>query len=103
MFCKHCGNEVNDQAAVCTKCGCATNGNRPTEIDTPSTGLNVLGFFFPLIGLILYLVWKNEYPLRAQGIGKWSLISVIISIVIYVIYFALIGAALGGYAGGYYY
>jgi len=23
MFCKHCGAEVNDNATVCVKCGCA--------------------------------------------------------------------------------
>ena len=41
----------------------------------------MLGFFFPLIGLILYLVWKNELPLRARSCGKGALIGVIVQAV----------------------
>lgn len=25
MYCKNCGNEIDDSAVVCTKCGCATD------------------------------------------------------------------------------
>ena len=26
MFCQNCGAEINDNAVVCIKCGCAVNG-----------------------------------------------------------------------------
>lgn len=42
--------------------------------DQNSTGLNVLSFLIPLIGLILYLVYQKEQPIKAAGIGKWALI-----------------------------
>ena len=30
MFCKHCGAEINDNAVVCVKCGCAVNDSVQT-------------------------------------------------------------------------
>ena len=44
------------------------------EQDIPSTGLNVLAFFMPLVGLILYLVYVDSTPRRAKDIGKFALI-----------------------------
>lgn len=48
------------------------------EPDIPSFGWGVLGFFFPLVGLILYLVWQQTMPNRARMCGKGALISVIV-------------------------
>ena len=31
MYCKHCGAEINDNAVVCIKCGCAVNDSLYTE------------------------------------------------------------------------
>ena len=42
--------------------------------DAPSGGLFALSFFFWQIGLCLYLVWKDEYPLKAKSCGKGALI-----------------------------
>ena len=87
-FCSHCGNQLMDEAVVCPRCGCAatpTRGVVPMEPDVPSTGLNVLAFFFPLIGLILYLTEKDKTPIKANAIGKWALISVIVSVVLSII------------------
>jgi hypothetical protein len=46
-------------------------------LDAPSGGFAVLCFFIPLVGLILYLVWKDEYPLKAKSCGKGALIGAI--------------------------
>ena len=35
--------------------------------DSSSIGFGILGFFIPLVGLILFLVWKNEKPLKAKS------------------------------------
>jgi hypothetical protein len=58
---------------------------RPPEPDEPNTGLNVLGFFFPIIGLILYAVWNSTTPLRAKAILKWSVIGLVVSAAIAII------------------
>lgn len=104
MFCSKCGKEINDEAVVCVHCGCAVQSKAATAAvaadDAPNTGYAVLGFFIPIVGLILYLMNKDTYPLRAKSAGKGALISVILSVVCYVIYFILI-AALGISAASY--
>jgi hypothetical protein len=55
--------------------GSAAGGN---PLDAPSGGFAALCFFIPLVGLILYLVWKDEYPLKARSCGKGALIGVIV-------------------------
>ena len=50
---------------------------RPQNFDAPNAGFAVLSFFFPLVGLILYLVWNDQYPLKAKSCGKGALIGVI--------------------------
>lgn len=46
---------------------------QPTN-DKPDTGINVLSFFIPLVGLILYFVDKSTKPIKAKAELKWSLI-----------------------------
>jgi hypothetical protein len=49
--------------------------------DAPSGGFAALSFFFPVVGLILWLVWKDQYPLKAKSCGKGALIGLIVSLV----------------------
>lgn len=43
-YCTHCGNEVNENAVVCVKCGCSTKpANQVAEVDDGvSVGLVIL-------------------------------------------------------------
>ena len=105
MYCKKCGKEINDNAVICPSCGCATDKyeqkNFKNESDSSSAGWAVLGFLLPLIGLILYLVWKEELPLRAKSIGKGALVSVIVNVVIGLLWGILIGIGACAYIGSY--
>jgi len=49
--------------------------------DAPSLGFAVLGFFIPLVGLILYLVWKDKTPQKAKSCGKGAIIGFVCSFV----------------------
>jgi hypothetical protein len=51
-------------------------------LDAPSGGFAVLCFFVPIVGLILYLVWKSEYPLKARSCGKGAIIGAIVGFVL---------------------
>ncbi len=110
-YCKVCGKQINPNKTFCPYCGAekgaepqpapqpapaatyATNP-QPAVQDAPSMGYAVLGFFFPIIGFILWLIWKDQTPLKAKSCGKGALISVIINVVgtilIYVLYFLLV-------------
>lgn len=45
-------------------------------------GWLILGLFFPLVGFILWLVWKDDKPDRSKAAGKGALIGVIVSVAI---------------------
>ena len=90
-FCKNCGNRIDDKAVICPACGVAQG---PAVNDNGGFGWGMLGCYIPLVGLILYLVWKDTKPKTAAAVGKGALISVIISVVYYVLMF-VIGAAAG--------
>jgi hypothetical protein len=101
-YCRFCGAEMLDNAIFCVKCGCQVENiktmNKTTdETDAPNIGFAVLGFFIPLVGLILYLIWKEQTPLKAKSCGKGALIGVIVSFAGGIIT-TCAGVALGAFA-----
>lgn len=77
--------ELVDEAVVCPNCGCAVQVPVSQQEDKPSTGLNILAFLFPLVGLILYLCFQKTTPVRAKAIGKWALIGFVVGVVLSVL------------------
>ena len=53
--------------------------------DSGSIGWSLLGYCIPLVGLILFLVWKDEKPKSAKKAGIGALISVILMTLFYVL------------------
>ena len=99
-FCSKCGKEILEDAVICPHCGCSASPNITAMAeDAPSTGFAVLGFFFPLIGLILYLVWKEKTPLKAKSAGKGALIGFCVSLVVSIIYGVMLGSMIGSMLG----
>ena len=94
-FCSHCGKEIHEDAVICVHCGCSVaqyNSANPVTLDpndAPNFGIAVLGFFIPLVGLILYCVWKQTKPKAAASAGKGALIGFIISVVSYLLMFMI--------------
>lgn len=86
MYCAKCGTALVN--GKCPACGRIENpninfSNNPSvqqpvyafkEQDSKSAGYSILSFFIPIIGLILYFVWKDQFPIRAKECGKWALI-----------------------------
>lgn len=44
----------------------------------------LLGCCIPMVGLVLFLVWRDEKPKTAKAAGIGALVSVILTILIYV-------------------
>lgn len=90
VYCKNCGKEIDENAVVCVHCGAQLKELKTETIasantmqdDTGSIGWGILGFFFPIVGLVLYLIWKETRPKTAKVAGKGALISVIIEFVL---------------------
>jgi len=84
-FCTNCGAQLNPQGN-CPECGRVNQvSHQATTNDTGSFGWALLGFCIPIIGLILYLVWKDTQPLNANAAGKGALVSVGLSVFFYII------------------
>ena len=90
MYCSNCGKEIDEKAYVCPYCGVK---QKQATNDESIGGLGILCFLFPLLGLILYLVWKENKPKKSSGAGKTALWGFILTIIFYII----IGVASAGY------
>lgn len=83
MVCKKCGKYFSE-GQFCPYCGSAQYDSVNREQDESSLGFAVLCFFIPILGLILYIVWKDELPLRAKSCGKGGLAGLIVGILLYI-------------------
>ena len=88
-FCSKCGSRIDDHAAYCPVCGNAVAQN--TE-DEGGFAWNLFGFCCPvLITFIMYLVWQNTKPNRAEAICHGALFAWAISFILGVLS-SLLGA-----------
>lgn len=100
MHCKNCGQKIDEEMIYCPYCGVNTTIDNSANIsDAPSVGFGLLGFFIPLVGLILYLVYEGKQPKRAKSAGKGALIGFILKIVISAICVALCITGVIAYVG----
>lgn len=100
MYCKYCGQEINDEADVCIHCGRST-GNKPVqqannyakqeETSQPDstrdkTGVGfLLSFFLGLIGLIIGVCMYPTATEERSTCMKGCVIGFIINIILTVI------------------
>lgn len=92
-FCRNCGQQIDDRAAVCPHCGVAQE-NKPQVVDNGGFGWGVLGCCIPIVGLVLFLVWKDTKPKTAKAAGIGALVSVGIGILYYILMFT-VGIGMG--------
>ena len=121
MFCPKCGSQNSETASFCASCGgtlkpaANTGGNAfgtPPPPPTPPTGgnpggdqgadtiLKVVAFCFPIVGLVLYFVWKQDKPKSASDVCKFAAIGFGVGVVLYILLMAfgmMAGMAGGGY------
>lgn len=102
MYCKYCGKEVYADAVVCIHCGRALNDCQDSIDDSGHIGWGLLGFLVPMVGLILYIIWKNDKPKNAVIAGKGALINLcvgagvmLIGVLVAVIIYASAATATG--------
>jgi hypothetical protein len=90
MYCQNCGNKINDNEDICLNCGVMVRKNNSyIDEDKPNIGLNILSFLIPLVGLILFVVFNNESPVKAKSCGKFALIGFCIPFVFLIISFII--------------
>ena len=102
-YCNNCGITLDDNCFVCTNCG-AGQPQTPYQqynhqsFNSPSTNTknsggfpwNCLGFCMPLLGIVLYFIYKNNSPMRANTLKKSLIAGFIVGIVFTVLYIILL-------------
>ena len=104
-FCTHCGKQINDEAVVCTNCGCPIKENslKSKEHNESKTGIGVLcALFLGIIGLIIGIcIYPNESNARKTFLKGWGITFGVCAGIILMVYLALIIFIFG--ASGIYY
>lgn len=119
MYCRECGNQLNEKAEICTNCGvrplnghnycqaCGVETRKEQEFciqcgakliksapsgssnDNPSMLANIAACCFPIVGIILYFVWRDEKPRSAKLVCTWAIVGFAIGMIFYILSFAL--------------
>ena len=85
MYCKNCGKNIDDSATYCINCGTKFDNNINETDGRSSFGFAILGFFIPIVGLILFLIYEGKKPKRAKSAGNGALIGFITKFVLSII------------------
>lgn len=91
MYCPKCGEKQDENAVFCQRCGTPLSGAE--QQDKPSPAFALLGFLFPLVGLILYAVYERKEPRRAKSALRGFIVRLVVIAVVVVIYIT-VGSAI---------
>lgn len=84
MFCKNCGNTVNDKAIVCLHCGVQLNELQKNNSKDNGNILAIVGFvlsfFIAIAGLVCSLIGYNKAVKEGTEHKGLALAGIIISI-----------------------
>lgn len=76
--------------------------SQQTDSEGSTVGWGILGFFIPIVGFILWLIWKDEHPAGAKSAGIGCLVSIclgVVGVILYVVLvFVILGIGVGAYA-----
>ena len=101
MFCKHCGEEVEDEAVVCVHCGKML---KEIKQETPvnknyndsKTGIGILmALFLGLIGLIIGIaLYPSGTVARTTFIKAWCLTYLVVLLITFLLFPVILGMIL---------
>ena len=90
-FCTNCGNELDDRAIMCPKCGVALTQTTNASNGSSSNGMAIAGFilsfFIPLLGLIFSIIGlkRSKETNNGKGLSTAGIIISCITMVITII------------------
>ena len=91
MYCRNCGKEIDNNLAQCPYCNTPLITENVIQ-DNGSVWWGVLGCCIPIVGLILFIVWKDTKPSSSKKAGIGALIGFIVPIILYIGFFILMAS-----------
>lgn len=93
MFCSKCGNEIDNEAVVCPKCGCATanmtlqknaaSAEASGETSTLATCAIVFAILLPIVGIILGIIGVVKY--KTEAYKKKCITAIVLSVIVWTV------------------
>jgi hypothetical protein len=100
-FCSSCGAAIKKEAEICPKCGVRqSSAGIPKEVSEEDADFlpKAASCCFPIVGLVLFFVWKDSKPKASKDVCTWAIIGTVISVVGYIVAMVLgAGTAMLGY------
>lgn len=105
IVCKNCGKDLDETYYCCPACGAKVeresapqqgSASRKDGDSGSAAGYGFLSFLFPIVGLILFIVWKEDRPKTASTCGVCALISFLLGVVGSIILFSITASAVYG-------
>lgn len=119
MYCRECGAQINEKAVVCPHCGvrplnsdrfcqhcgrptkpeqemcvvCGVRLRRTKNEEESLTLVKLASCCFPIVGAVLYFVWRTDKPESANTACKWALVGVLVVAIVY-----FVALCLGGFS-----
>ena len=90
MYCRNCGKEIDNNLAQCPYCDMPVMPQKTALEDSGSNWWGVLGCLIPIVGLVLYIVWKDTKPNSGKKAGIGALIGFILGIIIPIAIYVLL-------------
>ena len=89
MYCKKCGQQLDDHATACYNCGAPTDTknsqSQPVEGARPTNAVAIVGFVMsflvPIVGLICSIIGMRKANKEGLGQRKLAIAGLVISIV----------------------
>lgn len=91
-FCSSCGVAIKKEAEICPKCGVRQPiSGIPKAVSEEGAEFlpKAASCCVPIVGLVLFFVWKDSKPKASKDVCKWAIIGTVISVVLYVLSMAL--------------
>ena len=100
--CQSCNKYIDDGAIFCPNCGARQDGTifsgggfdggyygAPYRRERPFL-YSLLGFFIPIVGFILWIIWRDTRPEASRAALKGAIIGFVANIIVTLLYSYLI-------------
>lgn len=100
FYCRNCGKKIDKSSNVCPKCGYQLSKSNQNHDSVENFFIYLVSFLIPFVGIIIWMVTKEESPNRARTALTLSLVSTGLVFLFFIVFvllmFLFIFSGIGG-------